>query len=178
MSKRVFIKATTIGRDISALDVYHTSITASNLLESNVLKADLISGSYYVVDDNVTEFIAVCNDEGECQDQSGSLTIAEYNLNIRYFDIHSTDSEATVQIVYPIADGPAIGTLTQEVDFRTYPSFIIQADASSAYPRLSGFAGWYDAPTSGNLLSTDNPLTITVNSFTGSRGDSFYAVFS
>jgi len=178
MSKRVFIRATTIGRDITALDVYHTSITASNLLDSGVPKADLLSGSYYIVDDNITEFIAVCNDEGECQDQSGSLSIASFNINIRYFDIHSTDSEGTVQIVYPIADGPSVGTLTQEVDFRTYSSFVIQADASTAYPRLSGFSGWYDAPTSGNLISTNNPLTITSNTFTGSRGDSFYAVFS
>ena len=181
MSKRVFIQATTVGRDITALDIYHTSITASNLLESNVAKDDLISGNYYIVDDNTTEFIAVCNDAGECQDQTGSLSISTFSPSIRFFDVYSTDPTATVEITYPIADGPipsTSGSLSQTVDFRTYPSFIIQADASPAYPDLTGFAGWYDAPSSGNLLSTNNPLTISQNSFTGSRGDNFYAVFS
>lgn len=178
MSKRVFINATTVGRDVSSLDLYHTSITASNLITSSISKDDLLSGSTYTVDDNITEFIAVCSDGDICQGETGSLTITPYNPNIRYFDIHSTDDEATVEITYPVQAGPSTGTLSQTVDFRTYPSFIIEADAVPAYPEISTFVGWYDAPSSGNLISTNNPLTITQTSFTSSRGDNFYAIFS
>ena len=181
MSKRVFIQATTVGRDVSAVDLYHTAITASNLLDSNVSKANLLSGSYYIVDDSVTDFFAICNDAGECQDQTGSLSIGTFNPSIRFFDVHSTDNAGDVAILYPVAAGPnnaLSGSLTQQVDFRTYPSFIIEADASPGYPVISTFVGWYDAPSSGNLLSTANPLTITQNAFTSSRGDNFYAVFS
>jgi len=178
MSKQVFIQATAVGRDISTLDIYHTSITGSNLLASNVPKADLQTGLYYIVDDDVTNFFTSCNDGGECQDSTGSLSISTYSPNIRYFNVHSTDIEATVEITYPVADGPTTGSLSQTVDFRVYPTFAINADASPAYPRLSTFTGWYDAASSGNLISTSNPLTITQNTFTGSRGDEFYAIFS
>jgi len=179
MSKRVFIQATTIGRDITTLDLFHTAVTASNLIESNIPKADLLSGSYYVVDDNITQFIASCNDSGECQAETGSITFGSFSPSIRRFDVASTDAEATVSITYPVAAGPTTGSLEQVVDFREYATFVIQADASPAYPRLSEFTGWYDkASEPHTLISNNNPLTIGLTSFTGSRGDNFFAVFS
>jgi hypothetical protein len=179
MSKRVFIQATTVGRDINALDIFHTAVTASNLIESNVSKADLISGRYYIVDDNINTFIASCNDAGECQAETGSVTFSTFSPSIRRFDVTSTDAEATVAITYPISAGPTTGSLEQIVDFRTYASFVIQADPSPAYPRLSAFTGWYDkASAPHTLISNDNPLTIAESTFTGSRGDNFFAVFS
>ena len=179
MSKRVFIQATVVGRDITALDIFHTAVTASNLIESNVSKADLLSGSYYVVDDNITHFIASCNDAGECQAETGSLSISTFSPSIRRFDVTSTDAEATVAITYPISAGPTTGSLEQIVDFRTYATFVIEANASPAYPRLSGFTGWDDkASAPHTLISSDNPLTIAESTFTGSRGDNFFAVFS
>ena len=178
MSKRVFINGVTIGRDVSLVDIYHTSITGSNLLASSVSKDTLLSGSSFIVDDDVVEFIVVCSDGDVCQDETGSISLTTYNPNIRYFNVGSTDTEATVEITYPVVDGPTTGSLTQIVDFKTYSSFIIEADTVPAYPRLTGFSGWYDAPTSGNLISTNNPLTITQTTFTGSRGDEFYAYFS
>ena len=179
MSKKVFLQASTIGRDISTLDIFHTAVTASNLIESSVPKDDLLSGSYYVVDDNINHFIASCNDSGECQDSTGSITFESFSPSIRRFDVTSTDTEATVAITYPVAAGPTTGSLEQVVDFRQYATFVIQADASPAYPRLSEFTGWYDkASTPHTLISNDNPLTIGLTSFTGSRGDNFFAVFS
>ena len=179
MSKRVFIQATVVGRDISALDIYHTAVTASNLIESNVTKDNLLSGSYYVVEDDINTFIASCNDAGECQAETGSLTISTFAPSIRRFDVTSTDEEATVAITYPVADGPTTGSLEQTVDFRDYATFVIQADPSPAYPRLSNFTGWYDKASSPHtLLSSDNPLTIGLTTLTGSRGDNFFAVFS
>ena len=178
MSKKVFINGVTIGRDVTSLDIYHTSVTASNLLTSSISKEDLLLGSSFIVDDDVNKFIAVCSDGDVCQDETGSITFSTYNPNIRFFNVHSTDTEATVEITYPVAAGPTTGSLAQTVDFRTYSSFIIEADTVPAYPRLTGFDGWYDAASSGNLISTDNPLTISQTSFTGSRGDEFYAIFS
>lgn len=178
MSKRIFVKASILGRDVSSVDIYHTSASAVNLISSSVDRHTLLSGSYYEVDDEVTDIIAVCGDGGECQNESGSLEITQFSRTRRYFNVHSTDVDGTVSITYPVAAGPTTGTLNQTVNYSVYSNFTIEADATPGYPRISGFSGWYDSETGGNLISTNNPLTITVNAFTGSRGDEFYARFS
>ena len=178
MSKQIFIKASVLGRDVNTLNIYHTTASAANLITSSISRADLISGSNFIVDDNVTDIIAVCNDGGDCQDSTGSLEITQFTRARRYFNVHSTDVDATVSITYPVADGPTTGSLTQTVNFSVYTNFTIEADATPGYPRISSFTGWYDSETGGNLISTNNPLTITQNTFTGSRGDEFFARFS
>lgn len=178
MSKLVKLTGIQVGGDINTVDIYHTSISPSNLISSSVSASLLTStGITFEVEDNITTFLAFVSG-GVCFGTSGSVTASVYNRNTRFFNIHSTDDAATVSIVYPTADGPTTGTLTQTVNFNTYSTFVISADATPGYPDVTSFDGWYDSATGGNLISTNNPLTITVNSFTGSRGDEFYAYFS
>ena len=178
MSKTVFIQASTLGRDINSVDLYHTSISSGSKIATAVSSSAIRSGSSYQVPDTAVTFLAVCNDGGECQLSSGSITISAYNRNIRYFNIHNTYGSATVEITYPVAAGPSTGSITQSVDFREYSYITIQADPSPEYPNITTFDGWYDASSSGNLIATNNPLSITQTAYTGSKGDEFYAIFS
>lgn len=179
MSKKVIkIQSTGLGADITTLDLYHTSVTGSNFLQSTTAAELTGSGITLAVDDNIVKFIGVVNDGGECQLTSGSITSSLWKSYVRYFtaSVRTGSFGGTVEIISPISDTATTSSSDQTVDFNIYSSFTIQADASPGYPDISGFDGWYDAEIGGNLISTDNPLTVTSTTFTGS--DSFWAYFS
>lgn len=170
MSKRINITGVDIGGAVTTLALYHTAITASNLITSSLTPAQLIAGYTAEVPDNVTTIFAEC-ESGECNEKTGSVTFDTYNQNTRWFSVNS-DGSGTVSITFPISDGPTTGSLEQSVNFTVYSQFVISAAAS--YPIT--FDGWYTAPTGGSLVSTDNPLTITLSTHTST--DDFYARFS
>ena len=179
MSKKVIkIQSTGLGADITSLDIYHTSVTGSNFIQTATTAELTGSGVTLAVDDNIIKFIGVVNDGGECQLTSGSLTSSLWKSYVRYFtaSVSASSFGGTVEVTSPISVAATTSSISQSVDFNIYSTFIIQADASPGYPDISGFDGWYDAETSGNLISTDNPLTVTNTTFTGS--DSFWAYFS
>lgn len=178
MAKILNVTLPQVGGDITTVDIYHTAITASNLIQANV-SASLLSGSgkNFTVDDSITTLFAQVNDGGECQLTTGSDTSTLWGHQIRYLEVYSVgSSDATVEITSPITLGPTTTAISSSIDFRDYSTVVLTADASPGYPEVSGFDGWYTAETGGTLHGTDNPITITLNTFTGS--DEFYARFS
>lgn len=179
MAKVVNIFLAQAGGDISTVDLYHTSVTGSNLLQAGISASLFTEGSgiNYTVDDNVDTFIAVVNDGGECQLTSGSFSSSYFQPYIRYFHIEAVGtSDATVELTYPESQGPTTDSIDIDVDFRDYSYVTIVADESAGYPAVSSFDGWYTEETGGTLHSTSNTLTITLDTFTAS--DNFYARFS
>lgn len=170
MSKSITITGLDIGGDVTTLALYHTIITASNLITSSLTPAQLIAGYTAEVPDGTTTIFAQC-ESGDCNERTGSVTFTPYSPNTRYFTVNS-DGNGAVNIVAPISDGPTTGSLSQDVNFTVYSQFVISATAT--YPIT--FDGWYDTPTGGSLVSTNNPLTITNETFTST--DDFYARFS
>ena len=80
MSRKFRLTGLQLGSDLQNLDIYHTSITASNLLVSDITASLLASTGIVVeVDDNVTTFIARAKD-GDCNNRSGSLNIGVFEI--------------------------------------------------------------------------------------------------
>lgn len=177
MSKSIRISETgSLGFDLTLLEIYHTSVTASNLIGS--VSASALTGSAGIVFDNIsddyTTFYAKCV-SGPCSGTTASLAvIGKAKTAVRRFTVGSTSTTSEVSIVTPTAAGPGASpeTFEQSVNFNDHSSFNIQATAT--YPEE--FDGWYDAVDSGTLWSTSSNLSITLNTFTGS--DDFYAYFS
>jgi hypothetical protein len=175
--KKVRIQATDLGEDILTLDVYHTAITGSNLLSGSVSKAQMLAGIDVFVDDNVTTFIAQSTaGPGPCHPASGSITVAPYNPNVRFFEVGLAHPGGTVQQISPFSGPATAAGFSQSVDYRIYTTFTIQANAT--YPWT--FQGWYtgSGASAGSLISTSNPLSITLNQYTASLEDSIFAGFS
>lgn len=170
MSRKVTINATQLGFELTLMDIYHTSVTGSNLLTSSITPAQLTSGLTLVAPDDATLFIAKCT-SGKCTDFTGSIEIPLYSQSTRYFTVNS-DGNGTVAITAPVSAGPTTGTLTQNVNFKIYPIFSITAVATYPYT----FQGWYTASTGGSLVSTNATLAIELNTYTST--DDFYARFS
>ena len=175
MSKSIKLYANSIGGDIASMSLYHTSIAPANLLAENVTPAQLTgSGVTVQVADGISTFWALVSDSGDCTQVSASFSNALFQPNKRYFNVANSGSLTnTVQINAPVAAGPTTSSLEQTVNFVNNSAFIIEA--SYVYPDYTAFLGWYDSETGGNLISTNNPLTITQTTFTGS--DSFWARF-
>lgn len=178
MSKVVTISLSQVGGDISTVDIYHTSITGSNLLASNVSASILTStGVNLTVEDSVDTFFALVNDGGACDLTTGSFSSSFFRPYVRYFHVEAVGSSgATVEISYPTLLGPTTGSLDLEVDFRNYSYVTITADETPGYPVVSTFDGWYTQASGGTLHSLDSTLTITLGTYTTS--DSFYARYS
>lgn len=175
MPKSILISESgSLGFDLTVLEIYHTSITASNLIAT--ISASALTGSQTLQIDNIPDsyetFWAQCT-SGNCNGTTASLSvIGSGNPATRFFDVHSVSSTSTVEITTPIADGPSTTTLSQSVNFNDFTLFTIQANPT--YPET--FDGWYDSETGGNQWTSSNPLSIELNTFTGS--DQFYARFS
>ena len=175
MSKTIRIKANTAGGDISTVNLYHTSIIPANLLATDVTVGTLTgSGVLVTVDDDVTTFLTQVTDAGLCNAETSSLSSDYLEPNKRYFQVINSGSIGnTVQINYPTATDPTTSSVSQTVDFQNYASFVILGTYS--YPDYTSFEGWYDTEHGGTLISTNNPLTVTRDTFT--QGDKFYARF-
>lgn len=178
MPKILRVKLPQVGGDISTVSIYHTAITGSNLIAENV-SASLLTGSgiEYTVDDDITTIFAQVEDGGDCQLTTGSDTSTLWGHQVRYFEVYAVgSSDATVEITSPVTLGPTTSEVSASVDFRDHSTAVFTADASPGYPDVSTFDGWYTAETGGELHSTNNPITVTLTTFTGS--DAFYARFS
>ena len=176
MSRKFRLTGLELGGDLQNLDIYHTSITASNLLLSDVTASLLTSPGVVVeVDDNVSTFIARAKD-GDCNNRSGSLNIGVFEPNTRYFEVIS-DGEGYVSAILPEAINQTTSSFSTSVNYLVDSLFVIEAD-NSYYPGFQ-FQGWYNAVSgSGTLLSTASQLSIGQNDFTASLpGDSIYAYF-
>lgn len=175
MPKKIVLTGLDIGGDISTVDIYHTSITASNLISASVSASILTStGISFIVEDSVTDFFAKCNDGGFCQDASGSISASVYSPNTRYLDFSTSGSDegGSIEMTYPTTIPATTSSFSASVNFLTYAYANVEAN-NSVYPD-DQFQGWYYSGSS-TLLSTNPVLTITKTTYTGS--DSFVAFF-
>lgn len=177
MSRKYLIKGTELGTDLTNLALYHTEVTASNLLVASVTASVLDNGGVIVeIPDDATTIISRCID-GDCSARTGSLQITPYSPNTRYFEVIS-DGQGYVSAILPDAIGPVTSSFTATVNYLADPLFVIEAD-SPYYPGFQ-FQGWYNAVSgSGTLISSNTQLSIGQNDFTGSlTDDKIYAYFS
>lgn len=175
MPKKVTLTATDIGGDISTVEVYHTSITASNLISSSVSASVLTgSGITFVVADDVTTFYAYASG-GLCLGASGSITSSVYSPNTRYFTFYTSGSDegGAIEMTYPFTIAATTTNFTASVNFITYANAVVVA-TEPTYPD-DQFQGWYYSPSSSTPFSTNPTLTLTNTTFTGS--DNIYAFF-
>jgi len=171
MSKKVKLTATDLGTDVGLIDIYHTSTVPANLLTSSISASVLTTtGIEFIVDDSVTFFIAKAID-GECLNSTGSISVTGESITTRYFDVFS-DGNGTVEETAPFVVSPTTSSFAQTVDYTVYSTFTIEA--TETYPFT--FDGWYDAETAGSLITTTNPLSITLTDFPSNNN--FYARFS
>jgi hypothetical protein len=176
MSKQIRLTATNVGGDLTTVDIYQVSASVEYLLTSSVDASKLTSPGFDLIVSESTDLIIVKSSDGPCTNQTSSISLSHPQTK-RYFDVYAIGN-GTVQINAPTVDGPTSGSspLQQTVDFAVYSTFVIEATAQY-YPGGS-FDGWYNgvSGSGAGLISTENPLTITQTTFTGS--DEFYAYFS
>jgi hypothetical protein len=177
MSKSINIRESgSLGFDLTTIEIYHTAITASNLI--TIVSASALTGSGVTINDIPDAYNVFWgrSKDNACINTTGSLNvIGNANPATRYFDVFATDSSgnnSTVEVTYPVAAGPVTSSIAQKVNFNTYPNFTIKANP--VYPAT--FGGWFHASSGGSSVSTDNPLSITLTTFTGSS--QFYGRFS
>lgn len=176
MSRKYRLIGTELGTDLTNVALYHTEITASNLLVASITSSLLGSTGVVVeIPDDVTVILSKCLD-GDCRERTGSLTIRPYTPNTRYFDVFS-DGQGYVFSVLPTVTSPVTSSFTAEVNYTVDSVFVVEAD-NSYYPGYQ-FQGWYnDISGSGTLLSSNTQLSIGQNDFTASlTGDKLYAYF-
>jgi hypothetical protein len=184
MPRKYTLTATSLGVDTDIVDIYHTSVTAGNLLTSSISASSLLTGVELIVNDNTSSFIVV-NSSTACSGSSGSVDEGVYEPNTRFFELIVADTNAvaagsgtgSISISSPTSAGPSSTSLTQTVDFDAASTFTTTATGNSNYD----FTGWYTSSltSSGALISTNATLNITENAYTHSlREDRFYAVFS
>ena len=176
MSKLVNLTSTLLGADVSTVSIYHTSITASNLISASIDK-NLLTGSgiTFEVEDNVTEFYAYA-DSGSCLGFSGSVAASVYSPNTRHFTFYtsgSVDEGGSIEMISPFTIGPTTSSFTASVNFLTFATATVEAN-SGTYPQDT-FLGWYYSTTSSAAFFTGSTLTLTKTTFTGS--DDIYAFF-
>lgn len=175
MSRKYRITASELGEDIQNIEVYHTSITASNLLFGPVTRSLLLSPGYEItVDDDITTFFARCIG-GDCNLRTGSLNV-NYAPNTRFFTVHS-DGEGYVSATLPTAIPTTTGSFSSSVNYAVDSLFVIEADSS--YIPGTSFEGWYNKVSgSGTLISTASQLSIGQNDYTSSLiQDNIWAYF-
>ena len=176
MSKIVKIVATELGADIQSVDIYHTSITASNLISSSVTASVITTtGVTFEVEDNVTEFLAFCSG-GACFGTSGSISVSVYSPTTRHFHIITSGSDegGSVSMTYPYTIGPTTSSFTASVNYSLYTTATIVATGQT-YPD-DQFRGWYYSTNRNTPFSTSATLTLTDSTYTTS--DTIYAFFS
>lgn len=178
MSKIVKLTGLQLGGDIETVDIYHTSITGSNLISSSVSASLLISpGITFEVEDNITTFLAYVSG-GLCFGTSGSVTASVYSPNTRYFNFYisgTNDQGAEIEMTYPFSIGPTNTSFSASVNFSIYPNATVEV-SEAVYPN-DQFKGWFYGPNMSTpfLDSGSRTLTLTLNTFTGS--DDIYAYF-
>jgi hypothetical protein len=168
--KTVRIKNTINSADMVTLEIYHTSITGSNLLTSSISSSgiftgqDLYHGLQFQVEDDVTQFyvknLTRCTNVG-----SGSLS--ENVNNVRFITV----DPGTHGSINAIGETSSTFSTTRVIrhNFSVYP--ILQLTVVPVYPYE--FIGW-KVDGSSAITEVDNPLLI--NSSTS--GTSFIAVYS
>jgi len=110
--KTVKLQNTVNSADMHELEIYHTAITASNLLTSSVSSSgiftgvDLFKGLQFQVEDDINQFfiknLTLCTNIG-----SGSL--GEATSNVRFYDVYPGDY-STVNVLGTIERTSAIPT--------------------------------------------------------------------
>lgn len=177
--KTVKIQNTVNSADMHELQIYHTAITASNLLTSSVSSSgtftgqDLFNGLQFQVEDSISQFfiknLTLCTNIG-----SGSL--GESAQNVFFFDFDPGD--------YGTLEINGTNQTTTTLPYTARQNFAINptltATVTANYPYV--FAAWYsNSAFTGSALSVDNPVTIDA-SFSGSLdwfvqyqlGDNYY----
>lgn len=163
--KTVRIKNTVNSADMNTLQIYHTSITGSNLLTSSVSQSgvftgqDLFDGLEFQVEDNIEQFyvknLTRCVNIG-----SGSLS---ENSNAVFYYFVSPGTNASVTITGQ-STTTTISNSTTRHNFSLYPTLTIES--TPTYP--DEFQSWYsNSAFTGSALSSNNPVTITSGSFGG-----------
>lgn len=156
--KTVRIKNTVDSADMLTLKIYHTAITASNLLSSSVSQSgvftgrDLFNGLEFQVEDDVTQFfienLSLCTNIG-----SGSLTT---NTNAVEFHTFYPGDYGSVSVVGTQTKTFSVETTVRQ-NFSTHPT--LTCTVTSNYPYE--FGGWWTNPDlTGAPQSLANPLTI------------------
>ena len=176
MPKVVKLTAQEIGGDISTVEIFHTAITASNLVSSSV-SASILTGSgvTFVVDDSVTDFYAYVSG-GLCLGTTGSITASVYSPSTRYltFETSGSDEGGSIEMTSPFTIAATTSSFTASVNYNLYSLATVTAN-SATYPD-DQFRGWYYSDTSSAAFATGSTLTLTLSTFTGS--DHIYAFFS
>ena len=175
MPKVIRLQTTSLGGDIDSVDIYHTSITASNLISASVSSSLLTgSGATFVVDDNVNTFWAHVSG-GLCAETTSSITASAYSPNTRYLTFYTSGSDegGSIEMIYPNAIAATTSSFTASVNFIDFAYASIQANEPT-YPD-DQFQGWYYSNDRSNAFSTSPTLTLTNTTFTGS--DVIYAYF-
>lgn len=175
MGKVIRLNTTSLGGDIESVDIYHTSITGSNLISASV-PAPLLTGSgvTFVVEDDVNTFWAYVSG-GVCNETTSSVTASAYSPNTRYFTFYTSGSDegGSIEMTYPTAIAATTSSFTASVNFIDYAYASVQANEPT-YP-TDQFQGWYYSNDRSNAFSTSPTLTLTNTTFTGS--DVIYAYF-
>jgi len=178
MSKLVNLKATKLGDEITLVDLYHTSVQPENLISASFSASLLLnSGASFVVDDTVSNFLAVVShySGSTCFGKTGSLTMGVYNPITRwlYFFTSGSDEGGSISMSYPFAIASTTSSFTASVNFNDYATATVTATGGTGFD--DRFEGWYYSSTSSYAFSTGSTLTLTNTTFTGS--DKIYAWF-
>jgi len=163
--KTVRIKNTVNSADMVTLQIYHSSITGSNLLTSSVSQSgvftgqDLFNGLEFQVEDSIDQFfvknLTRCTNVG-----SGSLS--ENSNYVAYYTV-DPGSNASVQITGEDSRTRSSISTTRH-NFSLYPTLTLESLPTYPYE----FAGWYNNSSyTGTRLSNSNPVSITSGSFSG-----------
>jgi len=79
MFKSLKLQSTKVGTDVTSMDIYHTTVTGSNLLLANVTPAQLAAGvTLYDVPDTVSTIVIQAS-AGTCSGSLGSTSVYTYN---------------------------------------------------------------------------------------------------
>ena len=122
MARVYKLYVTDIGGDVQTVDIYHTAVTSSNLIEANVTASRLTSGSgvEITVEDDVDKFIAHVGVSGSlCYLRTGSL---EPNTDI--------DLRAAAKLLLLTA-------INAETPEKAFGAFRQQAESGSPGKRLT-----------------------------------------
>lgn len=163
--KTVRIKNTVNSADMVTLQIYHTSITGSNLLTSSVSSSgiftgqDLFNGLEFQVEDNIEQFyvknLTRCTNIGSGSLSENSNYVAYYYVNPGTNSSVQIDGESTVT---------RSSDSTTRHNFSLYPTLTLES--LPTYPLE--FTAWYsNSGFTGSALSTSNPVTISSGSFGG-----------
>lgn len=162
--KTVKIKNIAIATDIQVCEIYHTSITGSNLLSSSVSSSgqftgeDLAKGINFQVEDDVTQFY-VKNIE-RCVN-IGSGSIGENTNLVRYILV---DPNGFGPVEF-IGESQSVSSSSRTVrhNFSLYPT--IKLIATPTYPLT--FKSWHTAEpmTDSNKIGTNSTITIESGSY-------------